>query len=268
MTDVLDLAGKVAFITGGAAGIGAGLARRLHGLGATIAIADIQVEAGQALADELGGFFVRTDVTDYASNQAAVEATVEALGGIDIAILNAGVTSGTTLGPDFDPQQYRRAMSINLDGVVYGMNAVLPALKARGGGEIIATASMAGIAPVPVDPIYAANKTAVVGLVRSFGELSPTFGIRTNAICPAFADTGLIEPLRDGLQSAGVPLLQVEEVVDVFLKVLASDQSAQCWFVQPGRPAEPFGFRRAPGPRNPDGSIANAADTEAQRKML
>ena len=263
----LDVTGKSVLITGGATGIGAGVARRLRSLGANITIADVNVDAGQATAAEVDGVFVRTDVTDYQANVDAVTKAVDAFGGLDIALLNAGVASGTTFGPTFDPQRYRRAMAINLDGVVYGINAALPALNARGGGDIIATASMAGIAPVPVDPIYAANKSGVVALVRSFGAASVGAGVRTNAICPAFADTDILGPLREGLSKAGVPLLRVEEVVEVFIQILASGESAQCWFVQPGRAAEPFAFRRAPGPRNPDGSIAHAADTEAQRKM-
>ena len=83
--------------------------------------------------------------------------------------LNAGIASFFSLGDDFDPQLYRRAMGVNLDGVVFGMDAALPALKARGGGAIVATASLAGLNGPPFDPLYAANKHAVVGLTRSLG---------------------------------------------------------------------------------------------------
>lgn len=259
--------GKSILITGGSHGFGEGLARRMAAEGGLVTIADIDEERGQEVAREIGGNFVRTDVTDFESNKHAVAEAASHGGGLDIVILNAGVTSGLGLGDDFDPQRYRKVMAINLDGVVYGVAAAMPTLQARGGGDIIATASMAGIAPTPFDPIYATNKTAVVGLVRSFGLASIAQGVRTNAVCPAFAETRILGPMRQGLVDAGVPLLRVEEVVDVYFDVLASGATAECWFVQPGRPSEPFAFRRAPGPRASDGSIAAAADPQTQFEM-
>ena len=85
--------------------------------------------------------------------------------------LNAGVGSGCGVGEDFDLALYRRAMGANLDGVVFGTHAALPALRARGGGAIVATSSLAGLTGVAYDPLYAANKHAVVGLTRSLGPL-------------------------------------------------------------------------------------------------
>lgn len=258
---------KSILITGGSHGFGEGLARRMAAKGGIVTIADVDDVRGQQVADEIGGHFVLTDVTDFESNQQAVAAAVANGEGLDVVILNAGVTSGLGLGDDFDPVKYRRVMSINLDGVIYGVAACMPALRERGGGDIIATASMAGLAPTPFDPIYATNKTAVVGLVRSFGLASTADNVRTNAVCPAFAETRILGPMRQGLVDAGVPLLSVEEVVDVYFDVLSSQGSGECWFVQPGRPSVPFTFRRAPGPRAPDGSIAAAADPDTQFEM-
>lgn len=259
-----DLTGKVALITGGANGIGAGIARRFSKAGAAIVIADLDDKAGHRTAEEVNGCFTHLDVTDFAANRAAVDLARTKFGQLDIAVCNAGISNGLALDESFDPLAYRRLMAINLDGVVYGMAAAFAEMKANGGGDIIVTASMAGIAPTPFEPLYAASKTALVGLVRSFGLASVAHGVRVNAVCPAFADTALIADIAGGLTAAGVPLLTVEEVVNAYELILASEQSAQCWFVQPGRAIEPFAFRGAPGPRRLDGSSAAAADPEVQ----
>jgi NAD(P)-dependent dehydrogenase (short-subunit alcohol dehydrogenase family) len=243
--------GAVALVTGGAQGIGAAVARRLAELGAHVVVADLATEAGTLVAQEIHGRYVRCDVGTLADNEAAVATAVREFGGLDIVALNAGVSTGTDLGEDFDPDRYRRAMAINLDGVVYGAQAALPALRARGGGDIVATASLAGLDPTPIDAIYSANKAAVVGLVRALGKGWEAEGIRVNGLCPGFADTAIVDPLRSLLAGAGVPLMDVSVVVDAFLAALTSGRSGECWYVQPGRPVEPFRFPRVPGIRQP-----------------
>jgi NAD(P)-dependent dehydrogenase (short-subunit alcohol dehydrogenase family) len=241
--------GKVALITGGSNGIGAAVARRLAAAGARVVLADVDVDAGSALATELDGVFVRCDVREPAESQTAVTAAESAFGGLDLAFLNAGVATGCGLGTDFDPAAYRRAMAVNLDGVAYGVHAALPALRARGGGDIIATASMAGLTAAPFDPIYGANKAAVVGLVRALGPAHEHEGIRVNALCPSFADTDILVPLRSRLAETGFPVLEVGAVVEAFMAILAAGRTGECWHVVPGRPSEPFRFRGVPGPR-------------------
>ncbi|MCW2898825.1 MAG: dehydrogenase [Streptosporangiaceae bacterium] len=241
--------GKVALITGGANGIGAAVARRLTGLGVRMVIADVDEDRGAALAAELGGVFARCDVREPADSRAAVATAVEAFGGLDLAFLNAGVSTGCGFGDDFDVMAYRRAMAINVDGVVFGVQAALPALRARGGGDVIATASMAGLTATPFDPVYGANKAAVVGLVRALGPSAEADGVRVNALCPSFADTDILTPLKAHLQQTGFPILTVRAVVDAFMSILASGDSGQCWHVVPGRTPEPFRFRGVPGPR-------------------
>jgi NAD(P)-dependent dehydrogenase (short-subunit alcohol dehydrogenase family) len=143
-------------------------------------------------------------------------------------------------------------MGINLDGVVFGVHAALPALKSRGGGTVIATASMAGLVAMPIEPIYGANKHAVVGLIRSLGPAYLDAGISFHALCPSFTDTAIIDDIREFLQSADFPILTTSDVVDTFLQILESPDSGQCWFVVPGRTSEPFRFRNVPGPRSPE----------------
>lgn len=246
--------GKVAWITGGAGGFGAGAARRLARHGARVVVSDIDEAGGRAVAAEVGGTFVRCDVTSYDDNQAVVSTIVEEHGRLDVAFLNAGIATGIGIGPDFDLARYRQAMAVNLDGVVFGMHAALDAMRERG-GDIVATASLAGLTAVPFDPIYGANKHAVVGLVRAAGAAYASAGIRVNALCPGFADTAIVTPeARAAIASIGVPLLPVDEVVDALMAALTSGESGQCWYIQPGRPVDIFRFRNVPGPRDATGA--------------
>lgn len=259
--------GKVAWITGGANGFGAGVARRLASLGATVAVSDVDVANGEQVARDVGGIFVRCDVTDYDDNVAAVAQVVDKLGHLDIAFLNAGVTTGVGIGTDFDLALYRRAMAVNLDGVVFGMKAALDAMAGRG-GQIVATASLAGLTATPFDPFYGANKHAVVGLVRAVGAGYAGTGINVNAICPGFADTNIVSPeAREALGSIGVPLLPVERVVDAFMAAVTSEEAGQCWYIQPGRPTEPFRFRNVPGPRDDSGAPVSERAGDVQSTL-
>jgi NAD(P)-dependent dehydrogenase (short-subunit alcohol dehydrogenase family) len=244
-----ELGGKVALITGGSNGIGAAVARRVGSLGARVVVADVDDGPGTALATELGGTYVHCDVRDPGEHEATVAIALERYGRLDLVHLNAGVTSGGGVGDDFDLDAYRRAMAINFDGVVFGVHAALPALSEGDGGTVIATSSMAGLLPVPLDPIYAANKHAVAALMRSLGEAYADRGVTFNALCPSFAHTDIIEPIRSYLDEVAFPILEVEAVVDAFVAILDAGTTGQCWYVVPGRPSEPFRFRNVPGPR-------------------
>lgn len=245
----MDVAGKVALITGGSNGIGEGVARHLAAEGAHVVLADIDEARGREVAGEIGGRFVRADVADPAASTTAVGAAIDSFGALHIAHLNAGVSSWCGMGDDFDPEAYRRSMAINLDGVVYGVAAARRAIRDSGGGTIVATASMAGLVAAPFDPIYAANKHAVVGLVRSLGQGYEADGIRVHALCPSFAHTNIIKGSEQTLLDMGFPIIEVADVVAAFQRILDSDTTGQCWYVVSGRDSEPFRFRRAPGPR-------------------
>jgi NAD(P)-dependent dehydrogenase (short-subunit alcohol dehydrogenase family) len=244
-----DLAGKVAWITGGAQGFGAAVARRLASQGVQVVVSDVKQDVGEATAADVGGHFVRCDVSSFEDCRAAVAEVMARHGRLDIAFLNAGVTTGCGVGDDFDPALYRRAMGVNIDGVVFGAHAAFAALRADGGGDLIATASLAGLTGTAFDPVYGANKHAVVGLVRAIGDDWPGHGIRVNALCPGFADTEIVNEIRDMLADSGIPLIEVEKVVDAFMAAVTSGRSAECWYIQPGREPEPFRFRGIPGPR-------------------
>jgi NAD(P)-dependent dehydrogenase (short-subunit alcohol dehydrogenase family) len=211
--------------------------------------ADIDEAGCVETAERIGGYGMRADVSSLDENLATVAAAEDALGGLDHAYLNAGVATGCGVGEDFDMALYRRAMGANLDGVVFGAHAVLPALRRGGGGSIVATASLAGLTSVPFDPIYAANKHGVVGLVRSLGDGLAGDGIRVNAVCPGFAESKIIGPIREALLAEGFTIIPAESVASTVLRLFSGEESGECWFIQPGREPAAFGFRNLPGPR-------------------
>jgi NAD(P)-dependent dehydrogenase (short-subunit alcohol dehydrogenase family) len=110
------------------------------------------------------------------------------------------------------------------------------------------TASLAGLTGVPLDPLYAANKHAVVGLARSMGPALEADNITYNAICPGFAESKIVEPIRDQLSAWGIALIPAETVAETVLRIITGGATGEAWFVQPGREAQPFLFRNVPGP--------------------
>jgi NAD(P)-dependent dehydrogenase (short-subunit alcohol dehydrogenase family) len=195
-----------------------------------------------------GSIFLAWDVTDAEAAVPAITAAVAHLGGLDAVMLNAGVQGGGPVDDGFSLSAYRRLIGVNLDGVVFGMAAALPAIR-ESRGTIVATASMAGLTTVGPDPIYAATKHAVVGLVRSVAAVESAHGVRVQALCPSCARTPLIDGLEDLIEALGIPLLEVDDVVQARQSRLDSAGTGECWTVIPGRDPQPYGFRGIPGPR-------------------
>jgi NAD(P)-dependent dehydrogenase (short-subunit alcohol dehydrogenase family) len=243
-----DLRDRVAIVTGGASGLGAATCLALAEAGAQVVVADLDEDRGRAVAERVGGAFRRTDASDPEENRALAAFALETYGAIDLVHLNAGIATGCGVDESFDLERYRRAMGVNLDGVVFGVHAVLPHLRGRR-GAIVATASLAGLTGVPYDPIYAANKHGVIGLVRSLGPALAGDGVRINAVCPGFADTPIVDDIREGLAEAGMPLIDPRVVAGTVVHLFSCDTSGEAWFVQPGREPAPFAFRNIPGPR-------------------
>jgi NAD(P)-dependent dehydrogenase (short-subunit alcohol dehydrogenase family) len=239
---------RVALITGGATGIGAAVARRCAARGDRVVLADVNAEGGAALAGELDGRFVLTDVRDPDASRRAVAEAEEAYGRLDLAVLNAGI--GVLEGPiDTTPvEAYRRMVAINVDGVFFGLQAAVPALERAGGGSIVATASLAGLAVTPSTPVYGLTKHAVVGLVRSAGAQLAARSITVAAVAPGFADTAIIATELEKFRSVDFPLLTADDVAQVVLQA-ADGPSGAVWPIQPGRASEPYAFRGVPGPR-------------------
>lgn len=240
-----SLDGKIALVTGGASGIGAAIAHRLAAGGARVLIADLD-PAGETVAREIDGVFVRTDVTGRADNLAAVRTAVERFGGLDIAVLNAGIGEQGVFVDDFRPEHYRDLVSVNLDGVVYGLHAVLEVFTEQGSGAILATSSLAGLSESPMNPLYAATKHAVIGLVRSVAPTVAERGITVNAVCPTFIDTPILGEAIPFIRDLGVAVLTPERVAEVAELVLVRGGTGQAWPVVPHGEPGPVAFPDLP----------------------
>ncbi|MFZ0664441.1 MAG: SDR family oxidoreductase [Acidimicrobiales bacterium] len=250
-----SLEGKVALVTGGASGIGLATSRKLTAAGARVAVVDIDEGAALAAAEELGGLAIVADVSRSDAWPGIIEKVTDQFGGLDVAYLNAGVTTGVADITELTDEQYRRIVGVNQDGVVFGVRAVVPELRKRGGGAIVATSSLAGIVAFPLDAAYTLTKHAVVGLVRSLGRVLGAEGITLNAICPGLVDTPMIDgAIRDALKESGFPLVNAESVADAVMGCVLGDATGQAIVVQAGLEPTAYRFARPPGPREP-GSV-------------
>lgn len=240
---------KVAVITGAASGIGLATAGLLAREGAKVLAVDIDGPRVNAAASSVGAVAMRADVS-RAEGWDEIVQSVRALGGADVVHLNAGVTTGHEDLSQLEESSYRRIMSVNVDGVVYGIRALLPELAARGGGSIVVTASLAGVIAFPADPIYTMTKHAVVGLVRSLAPRLAESHITVNAICPGLVDTPLIDgEVRDALIESGFPLIGPDAVAAAVLSAATGEETGQAIVVQAGREPVAYRFGRPPGPR-------------------
>ena len=211
---------KIALVTGAASGIGAEVARQFAAAGARVALCDINETAGAEVAAEVGGEFIPCNVADFDHFSGAIAACVDKLGVPDYAHLNAGVMTVGVDEPflaleDITLEQYRRIMGVNLDGVFNGLKALLPRMREKG-GAITATASIAGLGPLPFDPLYGTTKHAVIGLVRAVAAANEGTNLRINCICPGGVDTAIIpDALKAGGFNAMPPSVMAAEVVEL-----------------------------------------------------
>ena len=189
-----------ALVTGGGRGIGREIAAVLTRAGASVTIVGRNRAAlDRAVSEGVAHVAVAADVTDQAAVNAAI-ATAAARQPIDILIANAGAAESAPFGKS-DAALFRRMIDINLMGVVYAAQAVLPSMKARRHGRIVAIASTAGLKGYSYVSAYAAAKHAVIGLVRSLALEVATSGITVNAVCPGFTDTDLVAASVDTIMA-------------------------------------------------------------------
>jgi len=230
---VSSLKGKTAVVTGGASGIGAATARAFAAAGARVVIGDLQ--DGDAVARDIGGLFVHTDVRRSEQVQALIARAVAEHGRLDVFFNNAGVEMHAPMAV-MDDEEHRNLVDVNVNGVFYGIKHAIAAMlnnPAPTGGSIVNTASVAGIEGTPMLGSYCASKHAVVGLTRTAALEYGRFGIRVNAICPGVIRTPMLAGFqfdeqavaRMGSAHALGRIGEVEEVARVVL-FLASDDSS------------------------------------------
>jgi 3-oxoacyl-[acyl-carrier protein] reductase len=195
MANKIDLTGKNAVVTGGAQGIGRAIAERMLDSGASIAIWDRDAKLGAQAAAELKSrgrvVAIAVDVTDYAEIEKARDATLKALGRIDILINNAGITGPNVTTWEYPVDAWREVMCINLDGPFMCCKAVVPLMIAQNYGRIVSIASVAGKEGNPNAPAYSASKAGVIALTKSLGKELASYDIGVNCITPAAAKTAM-----------------------------------------------------------------------------
>ena len=241
------LAGRHALVTGGAQGLGAGMAQALAAAGAQVMIGDVQEDLAAETASALGGKSTRLDVTDEASWEAAVGATLEQLGGFDILVNNAGIERSSLI-IDIDVQDLRRMLDVNVLGtalgIKHGLRAMGPSGPAAKGGAIVNVSSVAATIAFPGIAGYSATKSAVDRLTRvaAFEAGKLGLGVRVNCVYPGLVPTAMGQKLAVDMAELGLfesaeaavgavveqtPLGRLGEVADMADAVvfLASDES-------------------------------------------
>lgn len=188
----------VALVTGGASGIGKAIVERYIRDGMSVVIADVQDDAGHAMAAGLrsdGGnsVYVHCDVSTLEDNQRAVDVALKEFGRLDIAVNNAGIAGASGPSADYGVADWQRVIDINLTGPFLGMKAQIPAMIASGGGSIVCMSSILGAVGYAGAPAYVSAKHGLVGLVKAAALDHATQGIRINAVGPAFIQTPMIE---------------------------------------------------------------------------
>jgi NAD(P)-dependent dehydrogenase (short-subunit alcohol dehydrogenase family) len=229
----IDLNGETAVVTGGAQGIGFAIAQRLMRSGARVSLWDINREALGLAVDALGegASAKQVDITDLAG-LSRVHAEVESeIGPVSILVNSAGIAGKNATVEDYDPDEWRKVIEINLNGTFYVNKVVIPSMKARNYGRIVNISSVAGKEGNPSLSAYSAAKAGVLGLTKSLGKELAKYDIAVNAITPATANTRILETLtKEFIEYMLVRIprgrfLEVEEAAAMVAWLVSRDNS-------------------------------------------
>ncbi|CAG8614861.1 1706_t:CDS:2 [Ambispora gerdemannii] len=235
----MQLKNKVFIITGAASGFGEALSQEVVRKGAKVVLADINVENGKKVAEELNkdnnknAVFTKCDTAKHKDIVNLFVIAEKEFGGVDVSraisesvvVNNAGIGG---IGIFYDQtESWKKTIDVNLTGVIEGTQLAIPYLKKRGGGVIINTASMSGLYPLKTSPVYAATKHGIIGFTRSLSHLERESHIRVNAVAPFFSPTALLAPLRahSDYQTMfkGFGVVSVEDVVKAMVHCVEND---------------------------------------------
>jgi NAD(P)-dependent dehydrogenase (short-subunit alcohol dehydrogenase family) len=231
----MEIAGKVALVTGAGTGIGRATAVQLAERGAMVVCVDISSDAEDTveMIERAGGRAVafKADVSNPDDVAGMIAFAELGYGGLDICFNNAGVIGGEPIWPESPLHRIARVIAVNLGGVAMGTEEAIRAMRRRGGGVIINTASTAALRPMPTDPVYSATKVGVVRIVESCTGFAAE-GIRVNAVLPSVVDTDMtMKHTGDGTRPAAwlapalanVKMLQPEDIAAVVIDLIEDD---------------------------------------------
>jgi NAD(P)-dependent dehydrogenase (short-subunit alcohol dehydrogenase family) len=224
--------GRVALVTGGASGIGKATAKRIAAAGGSVVIADLQDEAGAAVAaeiDQSGGTaaYVHLDVTDEQGWADAVASTIERFGGLDILVNNAGIGDTEPIEAT-SIDTWDKVVAVTQTSVFLGMKAAAEALKRSGHGSVINISSMYGIVGSSVSPAYHAAKGAVRLLTKTVALGWAQAGVRVNSVHPGYIDTPILGDTDRDMLIAATPMRRLgkPEEIAAMISFLASDEAS------------------------------------------
>jgi NAD(P)-dependent dehydrogenase (short-subunit alcohol dehydrogenase family) len=259
---MMDISGKVALVTGAGSGIGRASAQRLAKEGASVVVVDLNEDGGRETVAQIESAgpstgsgqarvaFFSADVTDEANVMAMITFAEETFGGLDILHNNAGIITREPRYPEGDSAAWSRMLDINLRGVILGTQYGIQAMRTRGGGAIVNTASMAGIGVgFPPNPVYAAAKGGVVLFTASMAPLATEANIRVNCVCPGVVDTPMLrvasaaisneERAASASRLSSLPILAPEDIADAVVSLIKDDSLAgRALMVRNGVPPE------------------------------
>lgn len=239
MDPLLDFTGQVAMITGAASGFGRLLSQGLAARGCNLVIGDINpTELDNTLASlslkDNKAFAVTCDVSDEDQVKNMVDTAIQQFGRLDIGVNNAGIAHALTPLHQIDKQTLDKQMSVNVNGVLYGMKYQIEAMLKQGSGHVLNLSSMAGIGGAPKGAAYSAAKHAVVGLTRTAAVEYAKKGIRANAICPFYSPTNILamdgydSPENQQRLARGCPMRRLadpQEIVNTMILILSPGNS-------------------------------------------